>query len=328
MFDYLVRSNYLREVQRTFGGTGHLDVMGLITQALSVAIPVLVVGVLWHYRTLIWFNAARMIARFLTSRSQKIVENYLVSRGVVLEVCHYANGRVGRKICDARVTSVTGGRMKMQLLNACPTILKLKNAQVICFTKPFAYAGKRMNAFVTMVSHVRKKGIVLKELSMMTPIRYKFIIRRRHSRQRVAREGAVRVKAWSGRKANTFWMIRPDLQTVNNPARYGDKTRLEVENISAGGMRMFVINPKGTLPPLQQGNQLVLRVSIWNPKTRKYNFFTALGTIRSRFSGKGGSVGLGIQFNSEGEKIGSRYAWNTVHGEIKPLAEFLSQIEE
>jgi hypothetical protein len=79
---------------------------------------------------------------------------------------------------------------------------------------------------------------------------------------------------------------------------------------------------------LQQGNQLVLRVSIWNPKTRKYNFFTALGTIRSRFSGKGGAVGLGIQFNSEGEKIGSRYAWNTVRGEIKPLAEFLSQIEE
>eukprot|EP00831_Metopus_contortus_P003701 TRINITY_DN11365_c0_g1_i3.p1 TRINITY_DN11365_c0_g1~~TRINITY_DN11365_c0_g1_i3.p1 ORF type:complete len:353 (-),score=36.02 TRINITY_DN11365_c0_g1_i3:903-1961(-) len=328
MFEYLAKSNYLSEVQRSFGSSGNLDVIGFISLALSVAVPVLVVGILWYYRNILIFTVLRSIFGLLRLRRRQVVENYLVTRGVSLEVYHYADGNVGRKICDARVVSVVDGRMEMQLLNASPTILKLKHAQVICFTKPFVYAGKRMNAFVTMVGHVRKKGVVLKELSLLTPIRYKFVIRRRHPRQRVAREGAVRVKAWTGRKANTFWMVRPDLQSVNNPARYGDRTRLEVDNISAGGMRMFVINPKGTLPPLQEGNRLVLRVSIWNPKTRKYTFFTAMGTIRSRFSGKGGSIGLGIQFTSEGEKFGNRYAWHTVHGEIQPLAKFLSQIEE
>jgi len=123
-------------------------------------------------------------------------------------------------------------------------------------------------------------------------------------------------------------MTRTDIQTVNNPALYGSDTRLVVDNISAGGLRMFVLHPKGGLPPMQKGNQLVLRVSIWNPNTKKFTYFTALGTIRSRFSGAGGALGLGIQFTSEGEKVGNRYTWHTVKGEIKPLAKFIAQLED
>ena len=327
MVEFLAQSDYLREVQRTFGSSGHLNVMELLTQALSLAIPLAVVYLLWRFRLLLLYGVGRVLSRMLWSARHQAVENYLVSRGVLIEVWLFEDGEPRRKVCDARVNSVQGGRMVMQVLNAQPTIARLKHARVVCYTKPFAYSGKRINAFVTLVSHAAKKGIVLKELSILTPIRYRFIIRRKHSRQKVAREGAVRVKAWAGRKINTFWMVRPDLQTVNNPARYDDRTRLSVENISAGGLRMFVINPKGDLPPLDKGSQLVLRVSIWNPKTRKYSFFTALGTIRSRFSARGGAVGLGIQFTSEGEKKGTRYAWHTVHGEIKTLAKFLASIE-
>jgi hypothetical protein len=328
MVRFLAQSNYLREVQRTFGGAGRLDLMELLFRTLSVAVPLAVVYVLWRYRLLILHVAGRWGARLLRGRKRKAVENYLVSRGVVIEVCLYTGGAVGRKLCDARVASVTGGKMELQLLGGNPAFADLRHQPVICFTRPFAYSGKRINAFTTLVAHVRKRGVVLKEMSLLTPVRYRFILRRRHLRQRVAREGAVRVKAWSGRKARNFWMFRPELQTVNNPARYDDRTRLSVENISAGGMRMFIINPAGGLPPLDPGSQLILRVSIWNPKTRKFTFFTALGTIRSRFSGRGGSIGLGIQFMAEGEQVKNRYTWHTVHGEIPALAQFLAEIEE
>jgi len=328
MINYMARSNYLHEVQRTFGGTGNLDVMGFFAQALSVLVPVVLVIIVWRYRRKIFFSAARLVTRILFTRRRKIIENYLVSRGVVLEICLYSSEGIGRRLCTARVTSVVGGKMGLQLLDTSPVVAKLRSARVICLMKPFAYSGKRINAFVTFISHMERRGIVIKELSVMTPVRYKHIIRRRHSRQRVAREGTVRVKIWSGRKANTFWMMRPELQTVNNPARYGEYTRLAVENISAGGMRMYVVNPKGGLPPLQKGSQLVLRVSIWNSKTKKYTYFTALGTIRSRFSGRGGAIGLGIQFTSEGEPVGSRYTWRAVDGGIKSLGKFLSQRQD
>jgi len=328
MPNYLVQSNYLREVQRSFGSSGNFDFLGLLTQLMYMALPVIVVWLIWRFRHVLLFTFGRSLVRLLRLKSHNAIENYLVARGVPVEICHYADGRIGSKICNGRIESVHKGRMKMQLVNVQPTALNLKNARVICLTKPFSYSGKRKNAFVTLVSRARKKGIMLKELTLFTPIRYKFAIRRRHARQRVAREGAVRVKAWSGRKANSFWVVRPVMQTVNNPARYSDRTRLAVENISAGGMRMFVINPRGALPPLQPGNQLVLRVSVWNPKNRKYAFFTAIGTIRSRFSGKGGAIGLGIQFTAEGEPVGSRYAWKSLHGEIPSLAQFLKQIEE
>jgi hypothetical protein len=328
MVRFLAQSNYLREVQRTFGGSGHLDVTELLFRTLSVAVPMAVVYVLWRYRLLILHVAGRWASRLLRRRKRRAVENYLVSRDVVIEVCLYAGGVVGRKLCEARVVSVAGGRMQLQLLDVNATFTHLRHRQVICFTRPFAYSGRRINAFITLVAYARKRGVVLKELSLLTPVRYRFILRRRHSRQRVAREGAVRVKAWSGAKARTFWMLRPELQTVNNPARYDDGTRLAVENISAGGIRLYIVNPKGGMPPLDKGSQLVLRVSVWSPKTRKYSFFTALGTIRSRFSGRGGAIGLGVQFVAEGERVNNRYTWHAVHGEIPALAQFLAGIED
>lgn len=329
MLSFNAQLDFLRNVQRTFGsGSERLDLFGVFSQILSVAIPIVIVMAGWYYRHILIFGFLRFFARILSSRSRRIVENYLVTKGIMLDVYKYSSQGVGRKLCNARVSSVAGGRMQLQLVNVSPVGHKLKNERVICFTKPFAYSGRKINAFVTFIGHMTKRGTVVKEMSLMTPIRYRFVIRRKHSRQRVAKEGAVRVKAWEGRKRKTFWMSRPDLQTVNNPARYGNKTRLSVENISAGGMRMFVLHPKGDLPPLKVGNQLILRVSVWNPKTKKFTYFNVIGTIRSRFKGKGGAIGMGIQFTAEGNKIGSQYTWKTLHGEMKALAQFLEKAKQ
>jgi hypothetical protein len=329
MLNFTTQLDYLRNVQRTFGsGSERLDLFGVFTQILSVAVPVVAVMAAWYYRHIFAFALLRFFARLLSPRSRRIVENYLVSKGIVLDVYMYSSDGVGRMLCNARVESVAGGKMKLQLVNVSPTSLHLKNKRVICFTKPFAYSGRKINAFVTFVSHMAKRGTVIKELSLQTPIRYRFVIRRKHSRQRVAREGAIRVKAWDGHKRKTFWMSRPDIQTVNNPSQYGTNMRLSVENISAGGMRMFVLHPKRSLPPLKSGNQLILRVSVWNPKTKKFTYFNVIGTIRSRFKGKGGSIGLGIQFTAEGNKVGGQYVWKTLHGEMKSLAQFLEKTKE
>ena len=329
MLDFWAQLDYLRDVQRTFGsGSGRLDVFSVFTKILSVAVPVVFVMAAWYYRHIFVFGFLRFFSRILSPGSRRVVENYLVSKGIMLDVYLYSSQGVGRKLCNARVVSVAGGKMQLQLVNVSPTSLKLKNMRVICFSKPFAYSGRKINAFVTFVSHAVRRGTVVKEMSLMTPIRYRFVIRRKSVRQRIAREGAIRVKAWDGRKRKTFWMSRTDIQTVNNPARYGNKTRLAVENISAGGMRMFVMHPKGTLPPMKPGNQLILRVSVWNPKTKKYTYFNVIGTIRSRFKGKGGAIGLGIQFTAEGNKIGSQYSWKPLHGDMKSLAQFLEKIQK
>ncbi len=329
MLDFLVQLDYLRDVQRTFGsGSGRVDLFGVFSQILSVVVPIVSVVAAWYYRHLLAFGFLRFFSRLLSPGSRRIVENYLVTKGIMLDVYLYSSQGVGRKVCNARVTSVVGGKMKLQLINTSPTSLKLKNMRVICFSKPFSYSGRKVNAFVTFVSHMVRRGTVIKELSLTTPIRYRFVIRRKSSRQRVAREGAIRVKAWDGSKRKTFWMSRTDIQTVNNPARYGNKMRLTVENISAGGIRMLVLHPTGNLPPLKTGNQLVLRVSVWNPKTKKFTYFNVIGTIRSRFKGKGGAIGLGIQFTAEGNKVGSQYIWKTLHGDMKALTKFLKEIKE
>jgi hypothetical protein len=328
MIEFLAQLDYLRDVQRTFGsGPSRLDLLEVFATILSVMGPLVLVMACWYYRHTMGFAFLRFFSRLLAGRSQTIVENYLVSKGVMLDVYLYSGGVVGRFLCNARISAVVGGRMQLELVNAKPTSLKLKNARVVCFCKPFAYSGRKINAFITLIGFVRKRGSVIKELTLLTPIRYRFIIRRRHDRKKVAREGAVRVKAWDARKRNSFWMARPDLQTINDPARYGDKMRLAVENISAGGIRLLIINPRGQLPPIGVGSQLVLRVSVWNPSTRKFTYFTVIGTVRSRFKGSGGAIGMGIQFTAEGEQVGSGYLWKAVQGEISALAEFLEKVQ-
>ena len=328
MIDFLAQLDYLRDVQRTFGtGPSRLDMIGVFAKILSVAGPVIFFMAAWYYRHVFGFAFIRFFSRLVSGRSQTILENYLVTKGVMLEVYLYSNGGMGNLLCNARISAVVNGKMKLDLVKARPTSLKLKNQRVICVCKPFVYSGRRINAFITLVGHVRKRGSTVKELSLLTPIRYRFIIRRKHARQSISREGAVRVKAWDSRKRKNFWMARPDLQTVNNPARYGDKMRLAVENISAGGMRLLILNPQGQLPPIAVGNQLVLRVSVWNPATKKFTYITVLGTIRSRFKGKHGAIGLGIQFTAQGEQVGGGFVWKTLHGELESLAKFLDKLE-
>lgn len=329
MVNFLGQLDYLRDVQRTFeSGSGRIDMVGVFAKILTVAVPVVVVMALWYYRHLIGFVITRFFARLVSIRSRRIVRDYLVSRGVLLNVYIFSSKGVGRKIGNVRVSGVVGGKMRLQLVDVRPTALKLKNTRVICFCKPFTYSGRKLNAFVTFIGHTEKKGATITSMTLLTPVRYRFIIRRKHSRRRVAREGAVRVKAWDIAKRKSFWMSRPDLQTVNNPARYGKKMRLSVENISAGGMRVLILNPQGRMPSLAPGHQMVLRVSIWNPKTKKYTYFHVAGTVRSRFKGKGGAVGLGIQFVAEGIQKEGGYAWKNLEGEMKPLAKFLERMSD
>lgn len=324
----MAQLDYLRNVQHNFEFGDRLDIVGVFSKILLIVVPVVVAIALWRYRHILAFFFFRFFARLLSPRSRMVVEEYLVAKGILLNICLYSDKKVGKKIAHARVAEVVGGKMKLQLVHVEPTALNLKNKQVICFIKPFTYFGKKINSFVTFVSHVVKRGAVIKELSLSTPIGYRFVIRRKHRRQHVAREGTVRVKAWDGRKRNKFWLVKPDLQTVNNPARYGNKTRLSVENISAGGMRVLVLNPRGNLPPLNEGNQLVLRVSLWNTNTKKFSYFNVMGTIRSRFKGKGRSIGLGIQFTAEGNKVSGQYHWKILHGEVKSLVQFLEKNTE
>jgi len=328
MLDFHAQLDYLRNVQRTFGsGSSRLDMVEVFSTILAFVAPMVLVMAFWYYRRTLGFAFLRFFSRLLAGRSQTIVENYLVSKGVMLDIYLYSGGVVGRFLCNARISAVVGGRMQLELVNARPTTLKLKNTRVVCFCKPFAYSGRKINSFITLIGHARKRGSVIKDMTLLTPIRYRFIIRRRHDRKKIAMEGAVRVKAWDVRKRKSFWLVKPDLQTVNNPAHYGDKMRLSVENISAGGIRLLIINPKGQLPPISVGNQLVLRVSVWNPQTRKFTYFTVIGTIRSRFKGSGGALGMGIQFTAEGEQGGGGFGWKAVQGEISSLADFLEKVQ-
>ncbi|WP_147821875.1 PilZ domain-containing protein [Salidesulfovibrio onnuriiensis] len=324
--------DYLRDVQQTFAhGSGRLDVIEVFSMILAFVVPLVSLAALWYYRRYLWFLLVRLLTRMFLGKSQGIIENYLVSKGVVMEVSILEeDGTVGRNVCFARIETVLNGKLMLQLVKAAPTRVDLRGKRVICFVKQFALRGKKYNSFVTYIHSFERKGTVLKKMVLLTPMRYRFIIRRRHVRKRVNRPDIIRIKAWDIAKRHFFHSKKPDLYSVPDPARYEGKTFLEVGNISAGGLRLFVRNPRGHLPSLRVNDQLVLRISLKDPGSRQFFYFTVIGTIRSRFRADGNCIGLGLQFTALGEKMvdgTGRFSWSSVSGEIKALDQFLKKFE-
>lgn len=331
MFDPVMQLDYLRDVQQTFAhGSGRYDLFEVFFTILKYVVPVVLVAAAWRYRNYLHYLLMAFVSRLAHGPRHNEIEKYLTGKGVMLEVHFLDSNGVGGLLCHARIATVFSGRMKMDLVQVRPSARNLKGHQVICFCKPFSYKGEKYNSFVSHIAYAGRKAGTLRKLVLLSPVRYRFTIRRRHTRQRVTRQEMFRIKAWDGRKRSNFWQHRPDIQTLTQSARNPHKMQLRVGNISPGGIRLFVENPKqGELPPLKEGYTLVLRISIRQPKTKKFVYFTVLGTIRSRFRGKGGSVGLGVQFTAMAEKNpgeGSGYSWRTIKEEVAPLSRLLSEI--
>lgn len=324
--------DYLRDVQQTFAhGSGRLDVFGVFSMILIFVVPVVVLAALWYYRRYLWFFIVRFFTRLFLFRTQGIIENYLVSKGVIIEISILnKDGTIGRNIGHARIETVYSGKMTLEMVKSPPTRAELRGKRVLCFVKQFALRGRKYNSFVSYVYKFERKGTMLKKLVLLTPMRYRFTIRRKHVRKRVNRADIIRVKVWSIDKRRNFASKRPDIYTVPDPSRYKDRTHLTVGNISPGGIRLYVHNPRSALPSLRVNDQLVLRISIKDPESRQFFYFSVIGTIRTNFKAKGKTVGLGVQFTSLGEKMpdgSGRYNWSGVTREIKVLKEFLDKFK-
>ena len=63
MIDFLAQLDYLRDVQRNFGGMGRLDLLSVFTKILSVVVPVVAVVAAWVYRHVFAFAFIRFFAR-------------------------------------------------------------------------------------------------------------------------------------------------------------------------------------------------------------------------------------------------------------------------
>ncbi len=329
MIGFQGQMDYLYKVQNTFAhGSGRLDFLQVFGLILLVVVPVVLLTALWHYRHFLWFLLVRFFTRIFLFRRQGVIENYLVSRGVVIEVILLEGGRLGRQLCYSRIESVYGGRMQLEIVKADPTRLDLKGKRVICFVKQFSLSGNKYNSFVTYVRDFERKGTVLKGLYLLTPMRYRFTIRRKYVRKKINRPDVIRVKIWDIAKRQDFKNRRPDISTVRQPSRYEGRPFLTVGNISPGGIRVFVHNPTKTLPAMDINEPLVMRVSIKDPATRQFFFVTLIGTIRSRFKTEKGGIGLGIQFTSQGESLGDgsgRVQWKRAADGVPALEKFLEK---
>lgn len=333
MVDVTAQLDYLRQIQHSFAhGSKRFDLIDVFGVMLMYVLPVVGAIAAWRYRSYLQYLFVKMLSSLFHGKRQGNIERYLTNKAVLLEVHFLDPEGIGRLLCHARISSIFSNRMSLDLVRVEPSARRLRGAQVICMCKPFVYDGQKLNSFVSYISFAKKRGALVKKLVLLAPLKYRFTIRRKHARHKVTRQDMFRVKAWSGRRRNSFWQHRPDVQTLSKANRQADKMRLRVGNISPGGIRLFIENPSMSgLPSLNEGQTLVLRISIKQPGNKKYMYFTVLGTIRSRFKEKGGAIGLGIQFTAIAEKHpgeGTGYTWRSVKNEVQSLKQFLARMNK
>lgn len=330
MFGFHPTATYLQGVKHTFNyGSGRVDLLEVLSTIVLYAGPFILLLTILKFRKVIFFFLGRMIAKAFYSKDRFVVENYLASKNVLLDVRMVLPGNEEKRLAMARVDTVSDGTINLKLAKVQPTPLNVDRARIICLFKGLVLEGERINSFSTYVRHVTKRGTVVKKLSLYTPARYKYTIQRKHER-RAINPAAVRVKIWDPAKRNSFWLSKPKLWTISKATKDRSKVSwLRVADLSPGGIRLFVENRRGNLPSLAKGAQLILRVSVRNPETGKFMYVNVIGVIRARFKGKSGGLGLGIQFVAIGEQLGeTRIRWKKLAGEVPALQDFMNKYQD
>ncbi|MBN2139419.1 MAG: hypothetical protein JW718_00305 [Desulfovibrionaceae bacterium] len=328
MFEPRVQLDFLRVIQDTFArGSTKTDVDKVILQFFVLLIPLILLFLIWYYYHFLSFYLRWLAGKFRRRKSREKIRNYFLSQNVRLQVVLVdRSGPI--PLCSATVASFEKGRMVLDVESARSVRFRLVGRRVVCFCNPFQVGGRKYNSFESYVLGARWVGPGLAALRLFSPPGFRYSVRRKHRRKRIGRPGVIKVRVWSGAKVGNLMATTPDFETPD-PGQEGQATNLaEVVNISAGGMRLNLTLGEGAAAP-RQGDDLGLLVGVLDPDKRLHKTFIIMGSVQSVFPAKGGAVGVGVKFNSQGRTRGdgTLIHWTKVGEEVKDLAEVMAKLE-
>ncbi len=326
MIDPVGQLGFIRDMQRSFvHGGGGVDPLQILSYLLMVGIPAFILYFVWRHFRFIAFYFSRLTHTFLEMGKRHKINTHLMNSKALMSVLTVEKEGAPRPLCTGRVVDIGTGFIVLDLKTKLSSAKPHGRLKVICFCKPFLFAGKRVNAFETYTWKALNQGGMVQSLMLFTPAVYGSAKRRMHLRKKIMRSDAVKMRIWTGAKKLRFQKEEPDFVSESLLPKGSRLPTVSVGNISPGGMKL-VVEPRGNPMRLRQGHEIVIRFVIYDPRTKRYVQFLFDGTVRSVFSMPGDRIGLGIKFMASGREMGdpgNRVEWKVVDKEIPALAKLL-----
>ncbi|MBU1247572.1 MAG: hypothetical protein KKB70_02645 [Proteobacteria bacterium] len=315
---------FFRDIQRAFGkGVDPEVLIEVLLKFVLIAGPLVMIFVVWRYWDKVVFFGTRAYNMKKFKPIRTCIAKHLKKR-VTLEV-YVVGAKAQQFIGRATVTKFGKKRLSVGFVTEVPNALSrvITGKRIICYCKPFKVGGKRINSFYTYILRTQPGVAGIKSAIMYTPADYIDTVRRSTARKRLGQAGAVRVKLWGAAKKEKFTVLAPDFETVEQDDKSSWKAGTKVVNISAGGLKLEVHPKRGMVQP-KVNEQVVLEVMILNPSKSTFSKFILIGALRNVARPPSGTVYLGIQFLSLGERTGSRTVkWQTIKDEVPEIAKLL-----
>jgi hypothetical protein len=295
-----VDKQFLQRLQEDFRDWDTIaDSVALIVATLAVVALVIVVYFAVRHWDKLTFRFRSLVPFLVRSdRINRLLEQMRQDRKFI-EI--YSVGRRGRKryVCMGRITEVRDKDFVLESLKCGPSIRNLPGRMCWFFFAPLQLDSRNYNAFTSPVDEVELSATTSK-LVVRKPVAVQLQPRRKHFRQKIQDQRLVRVKVWDRVVASGHNPLPGEEAALEiNTRRLARKPDARVADISVNGLGLSYA-PDVESGELQEGEQVTLRVSVFDMDKQKYQVLWCKGLIRSRNRTREGRIFTGIQFYAVG----------------------------
>ncbi|MUM76940.1 hypothetical protein GKC30_04750 [Pseudodesulfovibrio sp. F-1] len=197
------------------------------------------------------------------------------------------------------ITAAASGKLTCEIIERFDTIKATEGEDVTCVFAPVRVESGRVNAFTARLVESDRSGRRADRIVLSAPRSYAMVVRRKHSRKRVADQQFIRVKLWmeSPYASDTsFEDAMPHIGINSLSTEGAAQAANAVLNISSGGLGLSVQNH--VIPETcAVGAAVTVNLFMFNFREKTFKPYWYSGTVRTMESGRPGFTRMGIAFD-------------------------------
>lgn len=252
------------------------------------------------YRRRLSFFLVRAMDRMRNRRLRQTVIKRLCEGRFVLSV-YLCSSTSDKHLAEAQLIDFTGDELVLGVFssNKRMSMVNPKGRRVRVYFRPFGVAGQKVNVFETYVADVFWPDPSRKAMTLLSPMNFGYLPRRRFDRRKLKSPRAFQCKMWLDPERNNFWASAADVGVgLNGGLEAGGA---KIVNISQGGLSLAV-HPAQLRRVVRRGISLGLALKAYDMEHGDYRTFLLKGRVVSVRRDSSGMLLVGVEFRSQARR--------------------------
>ncbi|MDK2954915.1 MAG: hypothetical protein PWQ57_411 [Desulfovibrionales bacterium] len=279
------------------------------------------------YRRRLSFFLTRAMDRMRNKRLRRAVINRLCEGRFVLSV-YLCTSTSDKHLAEAQLIDFAGGELVLGVFssNKRMSMVNPKGRRVRVYFRPFGVAGRKINVFETYVADVFWPEPSRKAMTLLAPMNFGYLPRRRFDRRKLKSTRAFQCKVWLDPEKYNFWTSPADIGAGSHVGNGAGAAK--IVNISQGGLSVAV-HPVQLRRPVRRGTSLGLALKAYDTQRGEYNTFLLKGRAVSIRRDPSGMLLVGVEFRSQARRPskGGLLSWTRTLDGLPELGRMIQAME-